>query len=124
MQTLSFGFKEPETGDKGSVFFPALEDNIAQLNSHDHNGTNSKKLTSSSITTTTQAVLAANWASEGSGFSQTVTIAGGLQYDDYFVAFKLDTGEQIFPTVEKVSATQFKVYVNDNALELTAYYTS
>ena len=43
--TLSYGFVRPATGDKGSVFFPALEDNITQLNSHDHDGTDSALMT-------------------------------------------------------------------------------
>jgi hypothetical protein len=29
--TLSYGFEKPATGDKGTVFWPALEDNIQQL---------------------------------------------------------------------------------------------
>lgn len=126
MQTLTYGFKKPQTGDKGDVFFSALEDDIQQLNDHTHNGVNSAKITSSSVTATTSTIVAAGWVHQGNGtYRQTVTMPGSLQYNDYFVQVKnTTTGHQYFPTIEKVTATTFYVYVNDNTLNLTLYYTS
>jgi hypothetical protein len=126
MITLSHGFKKPETGDKGAVFFPALEDDIQQMNDHNHNGTNSEKLFSSAVVVVRQAVLSAAWGSVGGGtYSQVVTMPAGMNYDDYHVMFK-DTasGDQLFPTVRKTSATTYTVFVNDNSLNLTAVYVS
>ena len=41
MIVLSNGYKLPETGDFGDVWFPALEDNIQRINTHNHDGTDS-----------------------------------------------------------------------------------
>ena len=56
MLTLSHGYEKPETGDKGSVFFPALEDNIQKLNDHNHNGLNSELLTAAASAAVTQTI--------------------------------------------------------------------
>lgn len=126
MQTLSYGFKKPQTGDKGDVFFPALEDNIQQINDHTHDGNTSAKITSSSVNATTSTITSGNWVSLGSGnYRQLVTMPGALQYNNYVIQAKItSSGHQINPTIEKVSATTFYVYVNDNTLNLTLYYTS
>ncbi|MES2212774.1 MAG: hypothetical protein V4490_06520 [Pseudomonadota bacterium] len=126
MLTLSYGFKKPQTGDKGSLWFPALEGNFQQLNDHDHNGSNSARLTSSSVSVVTQAIVAGSWvATTGGTYRQLVTIAGGLFYDDYQIGVKLTVlGHVIYPTIEKVSNTQFYIYTNDNTLDYTILYLS
>lgn len=124
MLVLSYGYKKPQSGDKGSVFFPALEFDIQRLNDHTHDGLNSSLLSSSSIKDFTQDILAINWVSFGPGYRQLVTIPGGLQYDDYYMAIKdSTTGTQIYTTIQKVSATTFYVYCVDNSKDLTVYYT-
>lgn len=124
MQTLSYGFLKPQTGDKGSAFFPALEGDIQQLNDHTHNGVNSSLLPSTSISPTTQALSSASWvATSGGTFRQLVTMPGGLIYDNFVVSVKLtSTKHLIYPTIEKVSATTFYVYTNDNSLDYTVVY--
>lgn len=126
MLTLTYGYKKPETGDRGSVFFPALEDDIQQLNDHNHDGSNSSKLTSSAVTATTQAILAAAWVAQGGGtYKQTVTMPGALQYNDYYPLFKnTATKHELLLTVERVSNTSYDVYINDNTINLTAFYLS
>lgn len=126
IQTLSNGYKKPQSGDRGNLFFPALEDNIDRINAHDHDGTNSEKLTTSSMTAATNSVPSANWAAVSGNtglFSQVVTLPTGFDIDDYVVSFKDDaTGNQLHLTVEKVTASTYRVYCNDNSLTLTAYY--
>lgn len=124
MLTLSFGFKKPQTGDNGSVFFPALEGNFQQLNDHTHNGTNSSLLPTASLAVTTQSIASGSWSSLGGGnYRQLVTLTGGLQFDAVVVSFRdAATGNYLNLTVEKVSATTYYVYINDNSLTLTAYY--
>lgn len=128
METLSYGVKKPQTGDKGSVFFPALEDDLEQLNDHNHNGTNSEKLTGSSVTAVKQNIANSGWASHGSdgGFRQLVTMPGTMLFDDYLVLFKDQaTGKkQILLEAEKVSSNTYYVYCNDDSLSITAYYLS
>lgn len=124
MLILSYGFKKPETGDKGSVFFPALEFDIQQLNDHTHNGVNSALIQSSSIVATTQALLSASWVSVGGGrFRQLVMMPGAMQYDNQGILAKLTvSGDQIYPTIEKVTANTFYIYINDSSLDVTVYY--
>jgi len=124
MITLSYGYLKPQTGDKGSIFFPALELDVQQLNDHTHNGINSAFLPSSSVLSTTQALLAANWVASGTVYRQLVMLPGAMQYDDFSILAKLTaTGEQYYPSVEKVLANTFYIYINDPALNVTVYYT-
>lgn len=124
MQTLSYGFLLPETGDRGTTFFPALEDNIQQLNDHNHDGSNSAKLTSSSVTAATTTIASGSWVHQGGGtYKQTVTMPAGMLYDDYGIIMKISTtGHIIYPTIEKVTASTYDVYINDNSLTLKAFY--
>lgn len=125
MQTLSYGFLKPESGDKGNVFFPALESDIQQLNDHTHNGLNSAKLTAASSTAVTQNVSAAGWASSGGRYRQLVTLTGGLQYDEVAITIKDQvTKNPLLLSIERQSATTFYVYTIDNTLTLTIVYTS
>lgn len=123
MIVLSYGYLKPQTGDKGSVFFPALEADIQQLNDHNHNGVNSAPIASSAIIATTQALLAANWVASGSGYRQLVMMPGAMQYDNCGILAKLTaTMFQFYPTLEKVTANTYYIYINDPSLDVTVYY--
>jgi hypothetical protein len=124
MQTLSYGYKQPEDGDTGSTFFPALNDNIQQLNDHNHDGVTSAPIPSSAIASGTVSLLSANWAADGTGrYKQTVTVPTGFSYVNNVIQIKNAADDQIiFPTIEKVTATTFRVYVCDNTLNLTAVF--
>lgn len=125
MLTLSYGYKKPQSNDKGPVVFPALEDNIQQLNDHTHDGTDSAKLPSSSVEAVTQAISAASWTLVSGGlYKQTVTLPGGIDYDKISITIHDDaTGHLLYLTIEKVSSSQYDVYINDNSLDLVAVYT-
>lgn len=124
MQTLSNGFKLPDSGDQGPVVFPALEGNIQQLNDHTHNGTNSEKLSGTSIEPTAATILLANWVQIGTTgrFKQTVTVPANITVDTATMQFRLPTGHMIFPTVEKVTATTYDVYTIDSSVDFTVLY--
>lgn len=124
MLTLSYGYKKPETGDKGSLFWPALEDDIQQLNDHTHNGINSATLTAAAIIGVTDTILAASWvATSGGTYRQLVTTPPSITYDDYGRSFRItSSGHEVNPTVEKVSATTYYVYTNDNTIGMTIVY--
>lgn len=118
MQTLSFGYLKPDPGDTGDVFFPAMEVNIQKMNDHTHDGVSSALLAISQ-----QTILAAGWLPVGGGlYRQSVTVPVGFQYDTCVITFKLSTGEVFYPTVERINATQYFVYINDNTLDIVAYY--
>lgn len=125
MITLTYGRKKPQNADKGTVFFPALEDNIVLDDAHNHNGTNSSKLTAASSIAVTQSILAAAWVSLGGGsYRQLVTMPGTITYDDYSIQFRDTTTKEIYYLqAEKVSSNTYYVYVNDNTKALTAVYS-
>jgi hypothetical protein len=124
--TLSYGYVKPQTGDRGSVFFPALEANIQQLNDHDHDGTDSAKLTTASSNVMTESILAASWgATIGNGqYRQLITLPVTLSYDTIQIFFRNSSGETVFTKHTKASSSTYYVYTNDDALALTAVYTS
>lgn len=126
MLTLTNGFKKPQNGDDGSVWFPAMEDNIQQLNDHNHNGVNSELIPSYLLTPTTQAISSAGWvATSGGTYRQLVTVPNSKNVSNGFVVFKnSSTFSQMFLQTEYVSATTYYVYINDNSVSLTAYYLS
>jgi hypothetical protein len=47
-----------------------------------------------------------------------------MQFNAVSIEIRLSTGHVIYPTIEKVSATQYDIYINDNSLNLTAVYSS
>jgi hypothetical protein len=119
MQTLSYGYKKPDSIDKGDTVFPALETNIQMLNDHTHDGSNSALLA-----TQTVSVSASGWSAVGTSglYRKTVTVPTGLNYDTCDVWVKRSTGERCYPTLERISSTQFYIYTNDSSLAYTCYF--
>ena len=125
MITLSYGYKRPQSGDRGNPFFTAMEDNIQRLNDHTHDGTDSAPLPAQSIMGISQNILAVNWVTYGgpTGFyRQQVTVPAGFDFDEVGISFRLSTGAYVFPTIERVSDTQYLIYTNDNTLDYIALY--
>ena len=121
--TLTNGYVKPATGDRGSVWFPALEGNIQRLNDHTHDGVDSERLTSKSVTKVTDSISSGSWASSGSGYKQTVTMPAGMNFDDFGMEFRnASTNHVYYLTVEKVTATTYDVYISDNTINLTVLY--
>lgn len=124
MNTLTYGMQVPGNGDYGSVFYPALAANFTQLDSHNHNGINSPKITTLSLSPTTLAVLSSAWVLVSAGiYRQAVSVPAGLSYDSTIVSFRdASSGNYYELSVEKITAGQFYVYINDNTVNLTAYF--
>jgi hypothetical protein len=98
----------------------AMEANIRQLDAHSHDGVDSPRLA-----VVTQAISSAAWsATSGGTYKQTVLIPNSMQFNAVSIEIRLSTGHVIYPTIEKVSATQYDIYINDNSLNLTAVYSS
>ncbi len=124
MLTLTKGFKKPEAGDKGIIFFPAMEDNIQQMNEHTHNGVDSQTIGPGALVSEIVVLVAANWVAQGGGtFRQLVTCPGSLTYDNTSKEYRLASDSSpFFPTVEKVSSNTFYIYVNDNTINVNVYF--
>ena len=134
--TLTYGRILPATGDAGSVWFPALETNIALDDAHDHDGTDSARLTSVAFTKFTSSIVAADWSSDGGGnYSKVVTVPAGIsaaasphnEINYYDIVCMISTagatfGDRIYPQIERESATTFTVRVNDSSLDILIYY--
>lgn len=121
-QTLSNGYIKPETGDRGNVFFPALESNIQQVNDHNHNGSNSEKLSSEALEALTQTINPVDWVLQASGlYRALVTMTGSLQFDTTGISLRANS-KPLYGDVERVTANSFYVYVNDNTLTVSVVY--
>lgn len=125
--TLSNGFIQPETGDRGSTFFPDLESNIQRMNDHNHNGSNSELLTPNSMTLTTQTLSSASWVLVSGGtYRQLVTMPGSILFDGRIMQFQINSGgsagDLFHPSVEKQSANTYYVYINDNSVDVLVKY--
>lgn len=116
MITLSKGWKLPETGDFGDVWFPALEDNINQSNTHKHDGLDSEKIDAIDLVTTGAKLTVPNtdFVDQGDGYWRaTVTVPGAGLVDNYVVTVKdPTTKEPIYLRMEKLNSTQFYLYTN------------
>ncbi len=127
MDTLTYGYQRPETGDRGTALFTALEDNITRLDGHTHDGNNSALLPAQNITASTQAILSAAWDGTGLAtghYRQLVTVVAGFTFDGTNIGFRTSgaSGVYVYPTVERVSNTTFYVYTTDNTLAFVAIY--
>ena len=122
MIVLSKGYKLPQTGDKGSVWFPALEDDITQLNAHNHDGTNSEPIPGGSIIPSITNIAASDWVAFGSGYRVLVTLPTGYLFEGTHKEFRLvgspQDGAIVNPTIEKIDNTSFYVYSNLNTIDL------
>ena len=114
MQILSKGYKLPDTGDFGDTWFPALEDNINRINSHSHDGTNSEKLTTTSMEAIVSTIASGDFAASGSEFFARITLAGGvIDIDKKHVIFRdPTTKEPIYLRYIKHSTTQIDVFTS------------
>lgn len=124
MITLTYGLKKPETNDTGTALFTALENNLTQMDAHNHDGVTSANLTASSIVGVTQTISSASWVASGATghYRQSVTLPAGFSFDTVKIGFRTTAGIYICPTVEKITATTYYVYTIDNSINFTAIY--
>lgn len=125
--TLSYGYIKPVTGDRGSVWFPALESDIQRTNDHTHNGTDSALLPSTSVQVTVGSAPSGSWVAQGGGrYRQTVTAPAAItEINNVAILARLNSTKAIlYPTIERVTATTFYVYTNDNSLTFDILYLS
>lgn len=121
--TLSYGYIQPQSGDKGSVWFPALNDNIQQLNDHNHDGVTSALLPATSVASASLTIPAAGWVADGTGrYRQDMTVPTGYNMDSFSITFKLSSGEIILPSITRLSASSFRIFTLDNSLTYTAVF--
>lgn len=119
VSTLSKGYKKPANPTTGDLWFPALETDIQLMNDHVHDG-----LTGAITPSATAAILAASWGSVSADgiYTQTITMPAGRSFDTTQISFRYSTGEPVYPSVARVSSTQYTVSTNDNTKAYIAIY--
>lgn len=132
MTPTTYGYKNPDTGDKAkgaNGWYASLGYNITRLDSHNHDGVNSSLITIGNFAPYSNAVLAANWATDGAGgYTQTVTVPAGVtEINNYNVKFVFTApggmvGAAAYLGYSRVSATTYLVSCNDNTAAFTALY--
>ena len=123
--TLTYGRKVPVDGERG--FWDSLEDNITRDDSHDHDGTNSKLINTADLDKDIGSITAVGWAATSGGtYKQTITVPTGHTVNKMLVKFYVDgggeDGHQIHPSIQKVTATTYDIFINDNTVALKAVY--
>lgn len=124
MQVLSYGFKNPDNGDKGSVWFPALNFDIVQLNGHTHDGVTSPLINGSAIAAGVVSAPSGSWVLDVLGrYRQDVTVPVGFVVDGFMIQARISsTSAPVFPTIEKLTTTTFRIYTIDNTLSYTVNF--
>lgn len=117
MQTLSKGYKKPQTGDFGSGasgWFPAMEDNIDQLNDHEHDGVDGFQIKSSNLDGQIVSVLSGAFVDQGDGYWRaTVNSPGGVNINKIQATMRdATTREVMYGKVIRASNTAVYVYLN------------
>ncbi len=121
--TLSYGYIQPQNGDPGSTWFPALNSNITQLNNHNHDGVTSAPITATSITSGSVSIPSGSWSLVEAGkYEQTVVVPSGFNMTQYSIMFYLSTGEIAVPSIQQLSSTSFKVFAPINTISYTAVF--
>lgn len=124
--TLSNGYKTFSNGERGSVFYPGMNDNFTLMNSHTHDGSDGELIDCKYLTKTTETISSGSWSAVSGHtgtYRQLVTLPSGFTWDSVEMKFTLSTlGHVIYPSIEKASATTYYIYFNDNTLDLKVTY--
>lgn len=125
--TLSHGYKKPTAGDRG--FWTDLETNITLTNNHTHNGTDGEQISPKNLNKSTATISSGSWAAvvgHAGTYKQTITVPTGYAVNSMQVKFYVtgggEDGHEVFPSVRKVTATTYDVFINDNTVSLVAVY--
>jgi hypothetical protein len=118
MQQGNF-LKIPETGDRGSIFCPAISENFAVLDGHTHDGLNSPLVKSSSLEKQSVVIPAVNLVEQSDGdYLYSLTLPTGYGFDNSLFKFIINSGDlvgqEINPTIVKTgdNSLDFKIYTN------------
>lgn len=125
--TTTYGYKLPSNGDRD--WYANLNFNTSRIDAHTHNGTDSPLLPTSNFTKGTSTIAAGSWsavAGQAGTFQQTVTLPSGYFMTSIAPTFIINSGPSlgnvIYPSIEWISTTSYKIYINDNTLALKAIY--
>lgn len=132
MTTTTYGYRRPATGDraKGATgWMQSLTFNIDRFDGHNHDGANSAQLPMASLTPYTQAITAAGWGNLSGGvYRQDLTVPTGVtEINNYHLGFIFtapsgQVGENCYLRYDRLTATTYRVYCNDNTAAFLAVF--
>ncbi len=132
--TTTYGYKKPIVGENGSAsgdgWAASINFNTDRLDAHDHDGTDSVRLTSQSITALAQNIdntidasdTTLGWVLQATGeYKRTISmLPSALTFDTYVISARKytstsggeDLWDVIHPTLEKTAVGTFDITVN------------
>jgi hypothetical protein len=122
--TLTYTRKKPVDGDRGSVFWDILADNIVLDDAHTHDGITSPAVPSLNITKGSSTVTNSGWTAEDDWYYKTITMPGTYTLGNCQISFFLNggtlTGNEFFPKYVRVTNNSFKLYlpVDNQAVDI------
>ncbi len=120
----TYGLEVPDAGDLASQWMQSIEDNFVQIDAHTHDGLTSAPLPIGSLTKLTSVIAATGYTDLGGGnYSKLITVPALItEINSYLVQFRITaTGERIYPSMVRASATTYTIYLNSQ-LAITAVY--
>jgi hypothetical protein len=131
MVTTSYGYRIPEAGDraKGALgWYESIEFDVQRLNDHTHNGIDSASLNVNAFSPYSGTILAAGWTTSGTTYAQDITTPVGIDdINNFNVKFIFtapvgSVGEVAYLNYDRLTATTYRVYCNDNTAAFTVLY--
>ena len=124
MIVLSYGFENPQSGDPGSIWFAALNNNIVQLNNHTHDGVTSAPLAPGSTVAAKLTIPASGWTGSAGNYSQSLNVPLGVDMRaDYSITCYDANNNICYPTINaNGSANYITIYSPDNTFSYTLVF--
>lgn len=129
MAMLPYGYYDVLAGEESSTeWMPHIKENWARIADHDHDGSNSKPISISALSKTSQTLSSASWAASGAQYKQTVTMPGSFTFANAMMCFFISEagnpydGSQFYPTIVKVGISQYDIYVLSNTMDVVVLY--
>lgn len=123
--TTTYGYKRPANGDLD--WWTQLQYNIDRSDTHAHDGVNSPVLTTAAISKFIQSIPATWTLISGGNYSQNVTMPADYLFSTgvsikFYINGGGEDGAEVFLSLEKLTDSTYKIYINDNTLALKAVY--
>lgn len=114
-------YQKPATNDKGQTVFDVLEEFMERMANHSHSGADSREISLNIAKDVSSFQSGVNllWTLVSTdNYRAELTVAGGALYDQTIRKFYLSDGTEFYPTVERIDATTYYIYSNDNTLNI------
>lgn len=115
----------PANFESPSNYTPAQVDSEGadKISSHLKGIDTALGLGGSGVGTGTNTITSGNWTPDGELYKQTVTFPSGFTWESCSITCFDDTNNvMILPTLERVDDDNFRVWVNDNSIDVKFRY--